>query len=286
MKCPNPRNKHPVLLLFLVALIVTACQNQPQTEKTMVQADTAASIQPVQLSGTADSIVYDSVFFPSDTSFPVKILTEGNFHQDEVTETEIGENWYGLFKGKSKYYLSGTRVSIKNCLDPIVDEDTLNKTGWEVKPMHEDTCILLIADKSGMLKDNELQEISLERTEIFPGDSVTFNYQGMTYMLTATGGKKVSEDNPIRYDVWNYKLYLTAVKNGQQVKELLFAQPAMYGCMINIAFAGDIDGDSLPDFVIDNATRENQDDIILYLSKPANTDHLLQVAGRHTIVGC
>ncbi len=84
----------------------------------------------------------------------------------------------------------------------------------------------------------------------------------------------------------NYKLYLTANINGKETTQLLIAQPNFDDNMIEIIFAGDIDGDNLMDFIIDTSRHYNMFSPTLYLSKPAGKGQIVKPVGSHVIVGC
>jgi hypothetical protein len=92
--------------------------------------------------------------------------------------------------------------------------------------------------------------------------------------------------NPQWLEIWNYKLYLTASRNGQSIIELLVAQPNFDDQMIKILFAGDIDGDGFLDLIIDTSRHYNSTIPTLYLSKPAAGGHLVKPVGQHETVGC
>ncbi len=55
---------------------------------------------------------------------------------------------------------------------------------------------------------------------------------------------------------------------------------------IYIMFAGDIDGDTIPDLIIDTSWHYNAEVPTLYLSKPAEKNQLLKVMGMHVTTGC
>lgn len=280
--------KTSIVIPLVVATIFSSCENKPEakTNDTPAPVDSITFAAGVPLSDSANEVAYDSISFPADTSFPAIILRTGNFHQDEVKDGAPSENWYGLFKGTT-HYLAATHITAKRAFDPVVDEDSLTeKTGWEIEVQNKDTCIILMARVPAELKNRQVQEILLSKNKIMPGDTITFNYQGVAYTLTATGGKKKTQDDPVYYEVWNYKLYLTANKNGQKTQELLSAQPNFDDHMIQILFAGDIDADGLPDLIIDNSPHYNVELPTLYLSKPAEVGHLLKAVGQHSAVGC
>ena len=91
-----------------------------------------------------ETIKYDDLLFPNDTSFIANVLIPGSFHSDEVWEGAEKENWFGLFKNQSGFYLAKTKIKIENIFDAIMDNEG-EKTGKEVSTSIEDEPVLLIS---------------------------------------------------------------------------------------------------------------------------------------------
>jgi len=232
-----------------------------------------------------DTIVYDYSYFPLDSTFTTKVLTVGTFHGDEVWGNASDLKWFGLFKGQNGYYLKQTKINTINVNDPVLDENENGKTGWEVQAVNKDTCLLLI-EPLPFLVDRAIQGVRLSKNYIYPSDTVSFKYFGVDYKIFATGVKKKVQDDPEWFDVWNYKLYLTATIKGQTLKSLLVAQPNFDDQMINLIFAGDIDGDGILDLIIDTSRHYNSTIPTIYLSKPADNGEVVKPIGGHASVGC
>jgi hypothetical protein len=80
-------------------------------------------------------------------------------------------------------------------------------------------------------------------------------------------------------------MFLKSEGNGQMNNQLITAKGnAEYGHLIK--FVGDIDGDGLPDLLIDTSGKENVGKTTLYLSKQAQRGALVRAIGMHIIVGC
>jgi|WetSurMetagenome_2_1015567.scaffolds.fasta_scaffold39417_1 hypothetical protein len=276
-----------IKLLSLVLLTLTCCNNQQKSNKSLntpIQQEAVAKKAPNRIE-YVDTIHYDNVYYPKDTQYIFKILTTGIFHGDEVWQTASNENWFGLFKNKGGFYLSETKILTKKIHDPIIDENELDSTGWQVNTVNSDTSLILIQTLE-YLESQPVEYFVLSNDQIFPGDTIKFNFLGQDYVLYATGGKRKVQISPEWFEVWNYKLYLTGIKNGKRINDLLVAQSAFDNEMINILFIGDIDGDKLLDLIIDTSGDYNATCPTLYLSKPSEKGHLLKVIGRHVSVGC
>lgn len=275
---------HTILSTITVIFGLTACMhsNHPETAENPIAAiDTISTTTSTQ----SDSIIYDDFIFPVDSIFTAKVLTVGTFHKDEVSKNASRFKWYGLFKSQNGYYLKQTKIKTTNVYDPVLDEDEDEKTGWEIQAINEDTCLILIEPLS-FLTDRIVQDAKLPEHYIYPGDTIVWSYSGINYTIFATGKKKKVQEDPDWFDVWNYKLYLTATINGQQRKSLLVAQPGFDDQMIYLIFAGDIDGDGILDLIIDTSAHYNATIPTIYLSKPAQAGELVKPVGGHRSVGC
>jgi hypothetical protein len=210
-----------------------------------------------------------------------KLLTTGSFHNNEVLENADKEEWFGLFKNMSGFYLAKTKVQIERITDITIDTNENDKTGWEVQTINKDTSVILIAGLS-ILKAHCVKKAELAKNMVWPGDTLNFNFLGKDYKLFAAGSKMNVTNNPEWYDVTDYELYIAAYKNGQYITDTLIKTKNFSNAMINIIFAGDIDGDGFPDLVIDTSGEYDATCPTLYLSKPAYNEHLLIVVGKHT----
>ncbi len=272
-----------LIILFSVwGLVACTNSNNQNIDKNKATFIDSASNKVVD---NNESIVYDTTEFPANGNFLVKALTTGTFHSDEVWANADKEKWFGIFQNTTGFYIASTQLQIKRVRDEIVDESKNAKTGWEVKTINKDTCIFLVESFS-TLSNRNIQSVLLSKKEIYPGDTVNFQYLGIDYQLFATGVKKQRQDDPSTVDVWNYKLYLTATIKGQQHKSLIAAQPNFNDSMISVIFAGDIDGDGIVDLLINNSNHYNTTSPTLYLSKPAEKSEVLKPIANHLSVGC
>lgn len=214
---------------------------------------------------------------------PATILSTGQFHEDEVSKEDRNRSWYGIFQNASGYYIDTTRILTKRVQDPVDDEGTLN--GWEVKTTNSDTSLLLFAGVSGLEK-RQIKELTLRKKEILPGESVTYTYNGITYTLYATGNKHKESATSDYYIVNNYRLLIKATINGTERNQLLVSSRSFDDNMIELLFTGDIDGDNIPDLIINTSNHYNVTAPALYLSKPAGSNDVLKLMGWHVSVGC
>lgn len=274
--------KQAIVALTFTVFGLAACNNssrQQNTENQAVSVDTLATKTVVN----TDTIVYDNDSYPVDSLFTINILTVGTFHGDEVWDDADKGKWFGLFQGKTGFYIAETKLKTKRIHDEVLDEN--ENTGWDVQTIHKDTALILIEGLNSLTPHN-VQQAVLSKEQILPGDTLRINYLGIDYTIFATGGKKKVHDDSEWFDVWNYKLYLTALIKGKQHKSLLVAQPNFDDQMIRLIFAGDIDEDGILDLIIDTSRHYNATSPTIYLSKPAYNGEVVKPIGGHTSVGC
>jgi hypothetical protein len=273
------------LLYFVPVLVILSCKSKStnNTADAPLLFDTtaavAASVESAPPAEEEPPIEKDFVNYPADEGvFPVSILNADDYHGDEVKRKERSGKWMGLFKSDTGYYVGATTIDIYHVKDEIVDDDDNKETGWRVITEVSDTALLLISGVDS-LYNHVVKRIELKKNELYPKDSVTFVYDSVAYSLYATG-------DTTHTGIYNYRLFIKATVKGEQKVQLLTAQRSLDATMINILFIGDIDGDHVPDMIINTSNHYNMYLPTLYLSKPATGQQLLKPVGRRRSVGC
>lgn len=272
-----------IVLLFLVVFNLFSCtRNAPRSvnkKKSILKA-------PISTKKAIPSNIRNiETNFPQDTIYPAYILTAGGvFHVDEVDPKLVKFSWQGLFKADSGYYIAPTTIKISKDYDAVLDEEG-QKTGWNVTHSVKDTAILLISSIS-QLQHGRIDSIGLHSDHLLPGEQQQFIYKNVKYTLYATGIKKIERPGSDAYQVSNYKLFIRAVINGHKYDQLLVSVSNFDDALTRILFVGDMDGDGIPDFIIDTTADYNEEIPTLYLSSPAEKGALLKVMGMHPTVGC
>ncbi|MVN90804.1 hypothetical protein [Mucilaginibacter aquatilis] len=264
----------PLLISAVIVASFTGCRPKIKQEpvKKVAQPDFVAK------HSERDTVTKE---LPDDAQAKFKLLTTGTFHHDEITAGLEVLTWYGLFKSKhGRYFISPARIKVKQVKDDIVD-DGAAKTGWEVTTDVQDTCFFLLSGYT--LSTHTVERLLPTAGEITPGQVQKYQYNDVDYMLAATG-KKALKVNAV-YPFTNYRLHCSVEKNGISYNDVLVAHSKPdYGC--TVLFIGDVDGDSVPDLLLDTSGSENTMSTTLYLSKPAEKGKLFKHAGTHTITGC
>lgn len=264
----------------MLVLLLAACGANPEslpasepglaTDTLTTAADSSLTIpEPEHFAGV-------------DTNQRAKILQTYLYHNDEIWPGVENEKWYGIYADPD-YTIRATAVYAEQAFDQISDEEG-EKTGWEITQDHEIKPILLIGGMD--FEEKKLDAIAVPET-LLPGDTARFVLAGISYLLYATGTTTPDPAAPDYPRISNYKLFLSAEKNGRQVHQLLIAHPHYSDdyAQPGILFCGDLDGDNTPDLVIENSTY-NKGNPMLFLSGNAGEDQLLQLAGWHESYGC
>lgn len=279
----------PILFLALLLMLLSCRKKEVQSDNflqdttTVVDTITLPS-EITQRKPEPDTIKYDTLVFPNigEENYTLKTLQTGSHHGDEVPDNTVKLSWMGLFKGKNGYYIAKTGVSVINVHDPLTEETEKERTGRQVKTTVKDSAIILISGCDD-ITEHKVKHITPEKTEILPGETLSFNFKGKNYSLQAVGGS-YKRDNDIVF--YNYKLSITGDKEGETTTSLLVAEPRFDVAMVQVLFIGDIDGDDIPDLILNTSSNYNAESPTLYLSKPAGDKELLKPVSIHTYAGC
>lgn len=269
-----------VVIPFLV-LLLPSCGNQSTSD---LENSDLAAVDSSSLAGDSSSLDLPTIFNNVDTNEIVKVLKIGTYHGDEVWANAEAGTWFGLFQNKAGFVIEKIKITATNVYDGIHDGDTTIKTGWEISTKNVNPNLLLMQGIE--LKEGLLKHVHISNSQLLPGDSLVFEYGNTSYKLFATGTDILDYEISESRVVEDYRLFLTAVKNGQEVTQLLVEHENFDDAMISIQFIGDIDGDGFPDLILDNSRHYNVDNPTLYLSKGSEDGHLLQIVGWHWSAGC
>lgn len=269
-----------IVTMLIIGLPVYVYIHSTNSNTNNTQSENTQTVQ----GSSIETSIEDNDVFPVDSLLKTKLLTTGKFHSDEVWKTASKGKWTGIFKDTEGFYLKETTVKTKRVHDDIVDKTNEN-TGWEVTTSNKDTNFILI-EALPFLADRKIQALALSKKIIYPDEEFKVSYLGKEYKIFATGSKKKYDQEIEAYEVRNYKLYLTTNINGRAITQLLAAQVEFNERMIEILFAGDIDGDGILDFIIDTSNDYNYSTPTLYLSRPADKGKIFKPLGYYVIGGC
>jgi hypothetical protein len=281
-----PKMIHKAILPFVLILLLTGC-GKPNDTPEFVEKERADSIfteaKDDDYKRKTDTTAIPN--FPTEEDMSLELLlTGGVFHEDEVKEGSDAKSWFGIFETKEGYRLAETEIITSRGYDAVLDDIGGAKTGWEIETTLKDTCQFLI-EKIPSLIERKIPTVKIPET-IQPKKKFKFTFSGIKYTLSAEGTLKKQDEDSEYMVLTNYRLYLTANINGKDHTDLLVAQDIFDDQMIKIIFAGDIDGDSKLDLIIDTSYHYNMGRPTLYLSKEAGEDKIIKPMGMFTFVGC
>ena len=259
------------LLLLLLSIFLVACSTKSHNS------------EPTQ---TPLPIQQDSIPNVSTAEkFSAKIIREGFYHSDEVWDDITKDTWVGIFINNDGYYLKKCLLKTTRCIDDTMEEDSTEKTGWNINTTEKDSSILLISGLSN-LQTGRISTLNLSQKQLLPNESMRVQFLGKTYRLYATGIKQQDKNNPTEYQISNYKLYISTIKKGQQITTLLVKEGSFDDAMITILFGGDIDKDGFLDLLIDTSNHYNAESPTLFLSSLNDDKTILKAVANHVRVGC
>jgi hypothetical protein len=213
----------------------------------------------------------------------------GCFHSAEA-EMDLTKEWYGLFISEHSFSeVKKVQPVIKPCHDPIFDEDSSQRSGKEIFLKDASRPQLLIGGTK--LKEGKIETAHLVNSRcIFPGDRISFHFNGSEYSLMAIGQVMfdTTHNRMIPY-VKGYRVYF--VKNQYQNPEVqeLFHLEALYSgeeAQPSVFFAGDIDGDGKPDLLYNLSNHYNVGNVTLFLSSKAESGKMLKMVASRNTTGC
>lgn len=249
----------------------------PVEKQEVIEAE-VAEIEEIDFS----SIEYDPLDLPIvDNETGIKILTVGQFHEDEVSPEVKDQYWFGLYKEGTRSYVKKVKIGVTRVNDPILDYEG-EKTGWDISVENKNECVLLIAGID--LKEADVPSFEVRNKEPIPGDTLTFDDNSMTIKLYVTGLKQmVSSD---WYQLANYKMMLSISENDEVTTQNIIAIADFDDDMIDIIWIGDLDGDNKPDLIIDTSRHYNVMAPTLFLSSRAEKGEIVKCVALHETVGC
>ena len=209
----------------------------------------------------------------------IQLLQVGTFHGDEVS-AESGEVWLGLYPTPDGYALIPSRITVETVYDPFVD-NAGEKTG-KVVFVEDQTRPLFLIKGLEAPKRGSITTLSAEGTILSPVKSLNLKLEGGNeYHLTTYGEEDIGPNGFTSLE--NYSIELS---KGQFSQELL-VYDSTNGAIPSLLWAGDLDGDSQLDFVIDATPHYTVYSApILFLSSMAKDNNLVQRVAIFIATGC
>lgn len=263
-----------ITVYIVAALILVSCGNskKPKAEKK------AAVIEKVS-EKPIDKPLVEKETGEEETEVDLEILLPSTYRDWEGKNptSQLTKNWMDLYQKNGKYYLGK--------VDFTLEDGYSECSGDSTKTIETKTQTLLLI-KNPDLKPGEITAVKLSKTKIWPGQKMSFKYNGSAYQLRAEGdvisSEKVSTDTgeELFQQVKNYKLYISA----EGISESLFlTEESFNDTFTELLFIGDIDRDGKPDLIVRSNRDYEEERALLFLSTKAEKGHIVGKAGEIAI---
>lgn len=283
--------KHTTIYILLLLTSISCQQAEKKSNSKIIKRDTLGVEQKAAMRVIDTAVISNDtvpkIVIPAgtiqvskdqvDTTSKIKILYVSDYNeQDGVNPKDAKLDWKGLFYRGDNFYLKSTKIKLTQEHSEMDDKEN-QQTGWRLTCDNKDDNIILIHGADN-LTDGPVTKAFNSLTLPYAGQKLVFEYCGNTYTLYTTGYKKDGK-------VYNYKLFLMANVKGHYFNQLLsapgpdisFGGGGDMSELVEIEFAGDLDGDKIPDFIITGSGFPYAD-TYLYLSRPAGNKAILKLA--------
>jgi hypothetical protein len=207
----------------------------------------------------------------------VSLLTVGSFHHGEVPDNAQGR-WSALICDDSLNCTTrSVLVTTRKVHDEMVDEDENAKTGTEVAVVKDDGIVALVRGVN--VQEGSIKTYFHGVSNLESGSSLKVSARGIDYQLKVDGPRS-SSDEPLPK---GSKLNLSS---GSSTQELFGLPEGGNDPYISVLWIGDLDGDGIPDYLINASDHYNVSNIVLYLSTRAKIGQIVGHAAHFVSVGC
>ncbi len=266
------------LFCYLMAGIFS-CQNANKDEALQQVPDTVSATMPDSVRLTVASIP-----FPKNA----EILLPDSYRKESIGYPKNVKNkdWYELYKNPKtgKWQITKTDVKISYGQDPCVGEEMMI-----IGSQHENAVVLIKAFDG--LSENITTV--LENKPLLPDAPLTFGMNGKTYTLIPEGyydnGTKIKSselptDSEGNMYIDRMKSYSLTFGSAQTSPYTIAAIEETDDVMPKVIWAGDLNGDGLPDMILDLSEHYECQHLYFFLSDKNDTERLLKKAADVMIV--
>jgi len=209
--------------------------------------------------------------------YKADILRPGNI--ESIDGIDLQSEWWGLFnKGEGEWRLEKTIVKATPAHNPMIDQEGEAST-FDISVSNENPCLLLWSDID-FLFEHDIEEIEIESKKLMPEETVAFTYYSVQYELFAYG-----EEGEYG-NIENYTLSITRNDGGYNSAQSIASHDFFDDTMVEILFIGDIDGDDIPDLIIDDSHKYSYSKPVLFLSRLGNEAKIFVKVGERAFYSC
>lgn len=244
--------------LFALPFFLLACSEENISSKKTVE-DTrpeAAVVSEVQETNPQKPLV--------EVSDDVRFVYSGGFVPSDFETAD----WTGIYVDENGMYCKPTQAKIKAVRDMWNDdEDNLDAT--IIDDESEIPSVFLF---SGITVPENFRVKSFNNipNRILVGNSTKLG----DYILKADG--EVTQENQLPL---TYRLTIMGSKNEKKIEQVIVDHEFLDDAMTAILWVGDLDGDGIPDMIIDMSPKYSYSTPALFLSSQADDGDILKLVG-------
>lgn len=251
-----------VIIICAVLISFFSCQNSSST-KSNDPSDTLSVLKPDNV-----QVLVNEFKFPENVEIllPTQYRKESTGYPKNVKE----KDWFEMYKDTktNQWKIAKADLKITYGRDECVGEDVM-----VIKSQHADAVLFFTNFEGLSLEPTTI----LENKPLLPERNVSFDFKGEKYqflpmgtcldekgqMMTASEVKAKNEEDLIdNTKITGYRLSFGAVGNSQEIaviENIEFSTP-------KVIWAGDLNNDGLPDFILDLPDSYESRHVLFFLS--------------------
>ena len=205
----------------------------------------------------------------------ISILNETSYA--ELDTNTLAKKWHALRKDNLYLLWEECSLNLSPEHNPMLDkegEKTAINVTCDCDEDHETGPMLLIGGIK-IPKEHRIPSFISKQKILYPGESELLG----DYLIAASGNTKNGQ-------ISKYKLTIAGKKNGKDLKQTFLEQDGFDGNMITFYWAGDLDGDEIPDFYMETSHKYSFSERSLFLSSQASENEIIKLVAQKTKYAC
>ncbi|PUV24343.1 hypothetical protein [Sphingobacterium athyrii] len=252
-------NSYSAFTILFGLLLIQACHS-PMTKREDTSIDSVATKDSSTLLSKDSTDLLRSASADSSKG-QIFLVRSYRIWEKEDPTAVLNKDWFDLFEREGKYYLEKVDYEIKDGYDECAQVPS--------KSVESKRNSLLFLNIKG-LKPGALENMQIKHSEIWPKESVEYNFRKQHIILKGLGDIKSTEvqtdekgHEKIFHEVAHYKLNVVF---GGTHEMTLFQKDQYEHVFMSTQFVGDIDRDGQLDFIFSNPGNYEEEALLLFLS--------------------
>ena len=191
--------------------------------------------------------------FPYDFQADATMVIPGGYYEKEQAERYLKQRFYGLMLDSST--MNYSIQPINEPLDMLNSQDQYGHIGyyWPILIHQGNECLYTFSDNVISKSQSSVRNLIKQPVFLTDSSSLEFAASDRKYKISCLH-IRTKEESGLEY-ISKYRLILKSTdKQGKDLKKTMLSYiPFFDDGAVEILFVGDLDGDSYPDLLIDNA---------------------------------